>query len=46
LDVRDPEDYKISHIPGAYSANLIFTYLSMSDKKGINELKNTFEDFF
>jgi rhodanese-related sulfurtransferase len=42
LDIRDPEEYKKSHIPGAYSANLIFTYLAKSDAAGIAELKKNF----
>ena len=46
LDVRDPADYAKEHIPGAYSANLIFSYLAKSDAKGVVELKKTFEDLF
>lgn len=42
LDCRDVTDYKKSHILGAASTNFFFTFLSMSDKKGIQDLTNAF----
>ncbi len=46
IDVRSPSDYSTSHIPSSVNIHEIFTYLSMSDKSGKQDLINTFESLF
>lgn len=46
IDVRDPQAFKESHIPGAQNLNEIFSYLATSDEQGVKALTNTFETLF
>ena len=44
IDIRNPDAYKVSHIPNAYILNELFTHLTMSDKESIDTLKKSFEE--
>jgi thiosulfate/3-mercaptopyruvate sulfurtransferase len=46
LDIRDPASFKEKHIPSSINVNEIFSYLSTSDKKGISDLTNLFQESF
>ncbi len=42
IDTRDPEDYAVSHIPGAVNVREIFTYLGTSTPEGLESLQKLF----
>ncbi|GAC1431682.1 MAG: sulfurtransferase [Ktedonobacteraceae bacterium] len=44
IDTRAPEEYAISHIPGAVNIREIFSYLSTSTSEGLATLQNMFAD--
>lgn len=44
IDTRDPEDYAISHIPGAVNIREIFTYLATSTPEGLESLQSLFAE--
>lgn len=44
IDTRDPEDYAVSHIPGAVNIREIFTYLANSTPEGLESLQNRFAE--
>ena len=44
IDTRDPEDYAISHIPGAVNIREIFTYLATSTAEGLENLQSLFTE--
>src|ERR1700730_12689182 len=44
IDTRAPEDYSISHIPGAVNIREIFSYLSTSTPEGLAAMHDTFVD--
>lgn len=46
IDVRDTEAFVQSHIPNAQNINEIFTYLSTSDKRGIEAIRAEFQKVF
>ena len=46
IDTRSPENYAAGHIAGAVNMFDIFTYLAMSTKEGMAELKGKFTDAF
>lgn len=46
LDVRDTDSFIQSHIPNSLNVNEIFSYLSTSDKKGVESIKNEFQKVF
>jgi len=46
IDVRDSEAFVQSHIPNAQNINEIFTYLSTSDKRGIEAIRAEFQKVF
>jgi len=46
IDVRDTESFVQSHIPSAQNINEIFSYLSTSDKKGIEAIRGEFQKVF
>ena len=46
LDVRDTDSFIQSHIPNSLNVNEIFSYLSTSDKKGVEAIKNEFQKVF
>lgn len=46
IDVRDTESFISGHIPNAHNINEIFTYLSTSDKAGIEAIKAEFNKVF
>lgn len=46
IDTREPEDYIISHIPGAINVYDIFTYLATKDNGGYESLRKTFSQLF
>ncbi|MBV8694144.1 MAG: rhodanese-like domain-containing protein, partial [Ktedonobacteraceae bacterium] len=39
IDTRDPEQYAISHIPGAVNIREIFSYLSTSTPEGLASMQ-------
>lgn len=46
IDTREPEDYIISHIPGAINVYEIFTYLATKENGGYEALRKTFTHLF
>ncbi len=46
VDIRDEEEYKKSHIPGAVSIPDIFFYLAETTDKGLKELQDKFQALF
>ena len=46
IDTRSPENYAAGHIEGAVNMFDIFTYLAMSTKEGMAELKEKFTSAF
>ena len=46
IDTRSPENYAAGHIAGAVNMFEIFTFLAMSTKEGMAELKTKFTDAF
>jgi thiosulfate/3-mercaptopyruvate sulfurtransferase len=44
IDTRAPEDYVISHIPGAVNIREIFSYLSTSTPEGLAAMQDKFVD--
>ena len=46
IDTRNPDAYAAGHIPGAVNIHDIFTYLAMSTKEGMAELRHKFADAF
>ena len=44
IDTRAPEEYAISHIPGAVNIREIFTYLSTSTPDGLTSMQDMFAD--
>lgn len=46
VDIREEEDYKKSHIPGAVSIPDIFFYLAETTDEGLKELQNKFQALF
>ncbi len=46
IDTREPEDYIISHIPGAINVYDIFTYLATKENGGYEAMRNTFAGLF
>lgn len=44
IDTRAPEEYAISHIPGAVNIREIFSYLSTSTPEGLAAMQNMFAD--
>ncbi len=46
IDTRSPDNYAAGHIAGAVNMFDIFTYLAMSTKEGMAELKTKFADAF
>ena len=46
IDTRSPDNYAAGHIAGAVNMFDIFTYLAMSTKEGMAELKDKFTTAF
>ena len=46
VDIRDEEEYKKSHIPGAVSIPDIFFYLAETTDEGLKELQEKFQGLF
>ena len=46
VDIRDEEDYKENHIPGAVSVPDVFYYLAMTTDEGLKELHEKFQGLF
>ncbi len=46
IDTRSPEAYAAGHIPGAVNIHAIFTFLAMSSKEGLEELRGKFAEAF
>lgn len=46
VDIREEDDYKKSHIPGAVSIPDIFFYLAETTDEGLKELQNKFQALF
>lgn len=46
IDTRSPDAYAAGHIPGAVNIHDIFTFLAMSSKEGLEELRGKFADAF
>jgi len=46
LDIRDAEDYKAGHLPGAVNVPDIFYYLSETTPAGLDALHQKFQDIF
>ncbi len=46
IDTRDPDSFKAGHIPGAFNAHDIFTYLATSTPEGQKELQTKFAAIF
>jgi len=46
IDVRDTEAFVQSHIPNSQNINEIFSYLSTSDKKGVEAIRSEFQKVF
>ena len=46
IDTRSPEAFAAGHIPGAVNLHDIFTFLAMSSKEGLEELRNKFAAAF
>lgn len=46
IDTRAPDAYAAGHIPGAVNLHDIFTFLAMSSKEGLEELRGKFAEAF
>lgn len=46
VDVRDTESFLQSHLPKSQNINEIFSYLSTSDKKGVEAIRAEFQKVF
>lgn len=46
IDTRSPDAYAAGHIPGAVNLHDIFTFLAMSSKAGLEELRDKFAEAF
>ena len=46
VDIRDEEDYKENHIPGAVSIPDIFYYLAETSTEGLHEVQEKFKALF
>lgn len=46
IDTRSPDAYGEGHIPGAVNIHDIFTFLAMSSKQGMEELRGRFAEIF
>ena len=46
IDTRSPEAFAAGHIPGAVNLHDIFTFLAMSSKEGLEELRDKFAAAF
>jgi thiosulfate/3-mercaptopyruvate sulfurtransferase len=46
IDTRSPDAYEAGHIPGAVNVHDIFTFLAMSSKQGMEELRSKFTELF
>lgn len=46
VDTRSPDAYAAGHIPGAVNIHDIFTFLAMSSKEGLEELRGKFAEAF
>ena len=46
IDTRSPDAYATGHIPGAVNIHDIFTFLAMSSKEGLEELRGRFAEAF
>ncbi len=46
IDTREPEDYIVSHIPGAINVYDIFTYLTTKENGGYAKMRRTFVELF
>ncbi len=46
IDTRSPDAYAAGHIPGAVNIHDIFTFLAMSSKEGMQELRGKFAEAF
>jgi thiosulfate/3-mercaptopyruvate sulfurtransferase len=46
VDIREEDDYKKSHIPGAVSIPDIFFYLAETTKEGLKEFQEKFQKLF
>ena len=46
IDTRAPDAYAAGHIPGAVNIHDIFTFLAMSSKEGMEELRGKFAAAF
>lgn len=46
IDTRSPDAYAAGHIPGAVNIHDIFTFLAMSSKEGLEELRGKFAEAF
>jgi thiosulfate/3-mercaptopyruvate sulfurtransferase len=46
IDTRAPDAYAAGHIPGAVNIHDIFTFLAMSSKEGLEELRGKFAEAF
>jgi thiosulfate/3-mercaptopyruvate sulfurtransferase len=46
IDTRTPDAYAAGHIPGAVNIHDIFTFLAMSSKEGMEELRGKFAEAF
>ena len=44
IDTRAPEEYAVSHIPGAVNIREIFTYLGTSSPEGLEDLQKVFSE--
>lgn len=43
LDIRDPRQFEAAHVPGAANCIEFFTYLAMSNPRGVAHMERTFE---
>jgi thiosulfate/3-mercaptopyruvate sulfurtransferase len=46
IDTRSPDAYAAGHVPGAVNIHDIFTFLAMSSKEGLEELRGRFAEAF
>lgn len=46
VDIRDEEDYKENHIPGAVSIPDVFYYLAETSNEGLKEVQDKFQALF
>src|SRR5438105_1646466 len=44
IDTRSPEEYAVSHIPGAVNIRDIFSYLSTSTPEGLEAMQSMFAE--